>query len=276
MKTYTIPKLKALAREQGYKMIALENAQGERVVSFNQINKSTDKQFDVIVTRLKSELQPDGVYFILMAHNISKARNPDRYPITKGKVEPEVLAEAEKKSLPLTPVIIEKAENVLSWESAVEMNKTIAEQAARIKQLEFENDQLQAQLDEEPDALEEDNSGGGLVGAFKDMIPSLTPMLDRYFTLQEKKLDLDLLKLQNGTAKQATKGTERKPIVPGTQGHLDLIEFYFKKSETDETGGFEKKLNAELDKLEQADPELYQVTLKALGMDEEEEEQNGE
>ena len=102
MKTYKITDLKRLAAEQGYKLAALENSQGVRILPFNQIKKSITLQLDKIPIRLKSELQDDGVYWVLMAHSINTAKNPDRYPIVKGKVNPEDLKEAEKKTMPLT------------------------------------------------------------------------------------------------------------------------------------------------------------------------------
>jgi hypothetical protein len=283
MKTYNWTQLKNLVKEQSYKMAALQNQQGERIVPFNAYKKNTtnlDAQFNLFQTRLKNEMNPDGVYFVLLAHSINHAKDAHPYAIVKGKVKPEDLAEAEKKALPLTQAvtIVQPGENVLSWEKAVEMNKTIADQAAKIAQLEFEIKALNQSIAdyESEEGLSEPEPVSNTVTFFKEALPSLSAMADRFFNLEEKKLDLKVLELQNkgssksnGHAAKDTSGAKRKPIVPGTQDHLNLIEHYFN---TDQ----DEKRDAELDKLQAVNPKLYQDVLKTLELEEEEEEEEEE
>ena len=67
MKTYSINQLKKLAKEQGYKLAALENQTGKRLQSFNKLTTKVDTQLNTIATRLQSEIYEDGIYTILLS-----------------------------------------------------------------------------------------------------------------------------------------------------------------------------------------------------------------
>lgn len=272
MKTYKITDLKRLAAEQGYKLAALENSQGVRILPFNQIKKSITLQLDKIPIRLKSELQDDGVYWVLMAHSINTAKNPDRYPIVKGKVNPEDLKEAEKKTMPLTPTveIVTKSQEVLTWDAALEMQKKMSaleiENAIlkdKVNKLEIEIEEYES--DDEQGALNEQPSTSQNIFKFLgESITGLTPVLDRYFDLQERKLKLEELRVQQKPSVKRPVKQGIKPIVAGTQEHLNLIEHYFNQNN-------DEKLFAELDKLEEVNPELYKAVCEKLQIEEEEE-----
>lgn len=275
MKTYTFDDLKKIAREQGYKLAALENMNGEKIVSFNKINKPIEDHLKIIQTRLKSDIHPSGVYNVCLSHSISKNRTPDRYAVTKGNVSAELLEEIENKNIPVSPVIVEKNPDVLTWDSAIQMNKTIAEQAARISQLEFENsalqlrvEELEIELEEEGEGLTEGTQGQGTIGAVKDLITNLTPGLDKWLEIEKEKLELRkmevLLKHQGRPSGTRTK-PKIKEIVPGSQEHLKLIQML--AGMDDEISG--AKLDKELDKLQAANPALYEQVCNELGLFEE-------
>lgn len=261
MKTYTLSQLKGIARDQGYKLAALETPDGNRIASFNQLKVKVDKHLDTLFNRLKADVNPDGVYNILLAHSISKTKTPDRYAITKGKVNQDTLSEAERR-MPLTPVIIEKQPNVLSWDKALEMQQTIANQQSEIAQLKMTVQMLETQLQEEE--LEEGEAQGqmqqnDLFSFLKEAVPSVIAAADRYFDLEEKKLGIaEQRKLNgktNGTRKQFTQ------IEAGTQPQLDLIDSLYKNNQ-------DAQMNRELDRLEEVNPELYKQVIARLGLDE--------
>lgn len=275
MKLYKIPELKRLAKEQGYKMAALEGPDGNRILNFNQIKNKIDLQLDLIPTRLKAEINPDGVYYVLMAHNIHASKTPHRYPISKGKVNAEELAEVERKIIPLTPVeVIPQTPQVLTWAQALAYQEQIANLKAQVNKLEFENNELHKQVTEleaeleETDTLQEGQQPNNTITFLKEALPSLTPILDRYFDTENRKLDLEALKLQGKTKSAPAapkKGTERREIIPGSQEHLNLIEYYYNKE-------MDQEMNRELDKLEKANPETYLQVIEKLGLQEEGEE----
>jgi hypothetical protein len=274
MKTYTFAQLRKLCRDQDYKMAALQGPQGDRVVPFNQYKKTgsnLEGQFKIIETRLKAEHNPDGVYFVLLAYNIKSAQNPQSFPITKGKVTPEDLSEAEKKTITLSPVVFEKPENILSHDAALKYMQEISDLKTQVATLQMQlNSALQTieeyELEEEENELAEGESKNPLLKMLGDALPTITQTLDRHYDLQEKKLHLEELRL-NGKTNGGAPGPQRKEILPGSQEHLDVIEMYWEKEKDLEN---QPRLNKELDKLQAANPDLYKKVLDKLGISEEE------
>ena len=269
MKTYSNNQLKKLIKEQGYKLAALENQQGKRLQAFNKLITKCETQLNTIAQRLQSEIYEDGIYCILLSRTINGMQDADRYNIIKGELKPEHIELKEP------PIIHTKAEEVLTWSSALQMQQQISNLTAEVKQLKFENNLLQSQLDamdEEEDNLSE-NTNSNLneitksptLSFLSETIPSLLPIVDKYFEQEERKLKLKELELQ---MKKAPATPIRKPIQIGSQNHLNIIEHYFKTNQDD-------KLSKELDKLEQFNFALYQEVCKKLNIEiEEEDEQN--
>lgn len=262
-------------------MAALEDSNGQRILAFNQAHKvKIGKHLEKIPQRLDADTRPDGVYYVLMAYNISGTKTPDRYPLVKGKVEPEVLAEAEKKIMPLTPVqIVNPEPAVRGWDEALADKQAIANLTSEVERLKNENSRLTAQVEELEAELEEADQGGQLaegavnptVAFLKEQSPTLIALADRYFGLQEKRLELDALKLNGGSVRSSAgrkQSATRRPMVPGSPPHLQLIRHYFSQ-------GNDARMNAELDKLEQANPEAYAAITAELGLEDEGGEQNG-
>lgn len=265
MKTYTEKQIKSMAANQGYKFAALENLNGERLVSFNAYNKPVMKQLDTITLRLKAEAIPDGLYYVLFAHSIAKMKNPDRYAIQKGKVTQEAITMAESRT-PQTLILQDKTPEVLTWKEALAMKEEIANLRAENARLQAELTQALEELDEEPEEISEGSPRGwdGITTMLKDSAPGILSLFEKHLELRERRLNLDEMKLSGSKPKQK----QRKPIVPGTQEHMNVIEYYFKE-------GKEEKLNAELDRLQEVNQELYKQVLDRLGIEEEGEEQAG-
>lgn len=273
MKTYSITQLKKLAKEQGYKLAALENSTGKRLQSFNKLTTKIDTQLTTISNRLKSEIYEDGIYTILLSRTINNMQDPDRYEIVKGILKPENIA------VTISEQVTPKAHEVLTWEGALKMQQEIADLRGQVQQLKFENNLLQSELDS-IDETETDLAEGtqhptelksGTQTFLSETLPSLLPILDKYFEQEDKKLDLKKMEL---AAKTKTRVQPiRKPIVTGSQEHLNIIEHYYKTNN-------EEKFDKELDKLEAYSEPLYIEVCKKLGIvieneeEEEQEEQN--
>lgn len=261
MKTYSIAEIKKIASEQGYKLCALEDSNGKRLQPYNTYKVDVKKQLDIITTRLKSELFADGIYYCCLSQTINKSKNPDKYPIAKGVVK---LNESQQNIQ--TPVYIQNpVENVLSWESALKFQSEIAELKSRVRELELENNMLSAQLEEAENEipLSDEGKENSTLTFLKETLPSVVPMLDRYFDLEEKKLNLIGLKNKVEPKPQHSRTTERKEIIVGSQDHLNIIEFYFNKDKHQE-------LDRELDKLQEYDENLYIQVCNKLGIELEE------
>lgn len=272
MKTFTFAQLRKLCKDQDYKMAALQGPQGDRIVPFNQYKKNgsnLEGQFKIMETRLKADHNPDGVYFVLLAYNIKSAQNPQSFAITKGKVSPEDLAESEKKSLPVTPAIIVPDNKVLSWEGALKYQQDISDLKTENARLQMELNQANLRIEElesEEELSDEAPAQNNVLSFLKDALPNFMPLADKYFETENRKLDLKEMELRTKTnGQKAPKQVRRKEIIPASQEHLNLIEHYFKQDN-------EERLNQELDKLEQANPEIYRAVMERLGIGLEEEE----
>lgn len=246
MKVYTFTELKAIAKDQGYQTAALDNTNGERLLSFNTVKtKDVNQQLAAIEKRLKAEIFPDGFYNVLFALSPHKQKNADVYIIRKGKAEKESLNEPA----PPPTVIIEKKEpNVLSWEQALILHKELADLRAENQSLKEKIEDLETQLDEEPEqtSLSDSNSFGSLL---KEHAPTLMAIADKFFSLEERKISVEEKKLDLRNANPFTK-QQPKQIVIGSKEHLALIEMHYKN-------GNEEKMNNELNKLKDVNEDLY-------------------
>lgn len=266
MKTYNIAELKKIAKEQGYKRAALEGADSTRHLSFNAMTVKVDKQLDNIFTRLKSDVLPEGVYNVLMAHSIAKSNTPDRFVITKGKVSPEVVQAAAAQPQIIIKEV-EKATSVLTWEKALEMQNTISKLTAENETLKFQNNELQKQIEELEAEADESEGGGlsegaqGLASILKEQAPVLTALAERYFDLEEKKINLRAQQ-KPSTPPQGGKRFKRadSQMEIGSKQHLDYIEKLFNEDS--------ELLDSELDKLEAYNYQLYKEVMDKLGLTE--------
>ena len=265
MKTYSITQLKKLSKEQGYKFAACENSQGKRLQSFNTMNVKIDTQLQSISNRLNSEIYEDAIYTILLCRTINTRTDPDRYQVVKGVLK--------KEEIPInTPIVLEqKAAEVLTWEGALKMQQEISNLKSEVQTLKFENNLLQSELDniEENEGLAEGEQKtadlkSGAQTFLSETIPQFLPLLDRFFDMEEKKLNLRKLEIE----KKQTKQAQRKPIIIGSQDHLNIIEHYYNKND-------EEKLAAELDKLEMKFPDIYMQVCKKLDIEIDEETEEG-
>lgn len=273
MKTYTIPELKRIVKEQNYKTACLENAQGEKVWNFNAVKQDIFKHLDGIEKRMKAEITPDGVYFVCLANSVTKQKSPDRYPITKGNVSVEMLKPMSEKNS--VQIIHDKSHEVLTWKEALANAQELAELRAENASLKKQVIDLEAELNELPELEEQPGMMESGVSFLKEQAPVITSILDEYFKVKNRSLDIEEKKLGlNGHNKQTngqqTQKRKFKPLVTGSQEHVNYI-MALSKNEANED-----KLNVELDKLEAVNEELYKKVCEALGMstEEEQEEQN--
>lgn len=278
IKTYTFPELKKIAKEQGYKMACLENQNGDRVQPYNKYDKTGKKletQFSTIQNRLKSDIVPEGVYYVCFSQTITQSKNPDRYSIIKGdlKKNPSLLEEKPTITNPKETVIVHtKAEEVLSWDAALALHKEISELKSDNARLKAENEQLMAEIESLESEIDEENEGlqenktSDVVGFLKETLPSLTGLLQEHFNVRNKELELmqegKYIKQQTVSKPESKKRVIKPQIQIGSQEHLNLIEEFF-------TNGNEPMLNLHLDMLEKANPELYRAVCERLGIVEE-------
>lgn len=267
MKIYKINELKGLAKKAGYKMAALEDSSGKRLLPFNRINVTLDKQFGTIDDKLKSELVADGIYYVVMSNSIAGCKQPDRFAVNKGKVTEEQMQKAEN-----TPIVIHsRAEETLSLSESIDMIRENANLKAENEVLKKTISELEAELEEAELNEGAEEKQPAWATFLMEQAPVLTGLANEYFAQNKRKLDLEERKIEMGVTGGSSKGRRikerikgRVEIVPGSQQHLDLIEKYFNEDN-------DEKLNIQLDKLEAANPDLYAKVCERLGIEIEEE-----
>lgn len=256
MKVYSIAQLKKIAKDQGYKTACLETSQGDKALGYNQQGK-TDvlKQLQAIEKRLEAEILPNGNYYVCLAHNIPRQKNPDKYLIQKGENIPLTENTSVIHSQP-TP-------EVLTWSEALKLHQELAQLREENNTLKKEKTALELRISElENEELEEE--GGPLpvvdsLGNFlKEQSPTILGALDKYFETKNRALDIEEKKigLIQSKAPQARRTVK---FEPGSPHHLTLIEHYYNK-------GMNDKLNEELDKLEAHSPEKYKEVMTKLNI----------
>ncbi len=271
MKTFTFPELKKIAVKQGYKLASLENDQGERLQFNNTLKTKIDTHLRTLEERLKSDLYPNGVYYICFAQSINKARNPDKYPIVKGKITKELSEQLTVRETNKPQIITTVHTDVLTYEQALKMQQTISDLRADVKSLQLENEYLKQEIadmeNEEPELQEGNKTVSNIKSFLDESLPSIMSVADKFFANQDRKLALEEKKLD--MKKTVVHTAKRTLIEPGSQEHLALIRSL--NTSKDPTSG--ERLNKELDKLEVANHAMYLKLCEELGITEEEEEE---
>jgi len=270
-KKYSFTQIKSICKEQGYKLACLENAEGERIVPNNAIKINVHKHIAFIQSRLKNEIFQDGVYYVCLSHNINSSRNPDRYPIVKGKLNDNTSVQRQPEVIVQT-----HAESVLSWDQALAMQKEISDLKSELAKFKYENNELAKKVEELESELDELEDEEGLkepvqktgleqgIEFLKESAPMFDSVLTKYFDLKERELSLKEkghISNSNTHDEKKTKTEHRRvKIDPGSENHIAQIRHYHSQNNED-------RLNEELDKLEEANPELYKQLCEELGLE---------
>lgn len=262
-KIYKFPELKSMCKAQGYKLACMENSQGIKVETNNNIKTNVEKHLSVLESRLKQEIYPDGVYYVCLARTIQQSHNPHKYAICKGKIDKSNLP-AINDRVNITTI----QPDVLTWEKALEYNQTINELKYEIKRkddeisaLKLENSELLLDVEEED---EPENKGllgeNGILakaGSFlKEQSPLFMRYLDKHFELKERQLALQ----ENKGTGNGKRQFKKQEIEIGSKEHLAYIELLVKNNN-------QEQMDIELDKLEQVNPDLYKQVCENLGIE---------
>lgn len=268
MQTYTLKEIKAIAKEQGYSFACLFNNEGDKIVNFNNTKQNILDKLIEIEKKLNSKIISDGVYFVGLANKLGKGQHIDKLAVLKGSN----LAQGNQQGT----VIIQQAqpaESILSYAAALDYQKQISSLEYDNKFLKQQNDLLQKKINEleselkEVETLSESSENkGGLTDLIKDsggilkgLAEAALPALDRYFDIQQKRIELEEKKLMLTAPKKQQAPAAPKQIEIGSKEHLQLIE----KAYNDEN---EEELNKHLDALEQHLPDLYLQVMEKLNL----------
>ena len=270
LKEYSQRELENLCKD--YKYVGVQDVNGNKIQPFNQYGVNVKDHLKKCFKRMESEAVPVGYYYFCFSNSPRQSQNPDKFIFKKGNVSQDMLSDNSKHFFVQNG---NTKQDLLSVQSALGYITQIAELktennrlAMENKALIDENTVLKAELEEAERSAEaeeglSDKGGMNGVGEFlKDQSPALMGIAERFFDLQEKKLDY-LTKRDLSRPKQNPASKKRiLKMEIGSEQHLDLIRKLY-------NAGNDEKMNKELDKLEEKNPEAYQAILTELNLNEE-------
>lgn len=261
LKEYSIKDVEQ--RIENYRLVKMVDFNENEVYPFNQPTLSAKDQLKRIIKRFNSDMIPDGYYFIYCCINTRRSKNPDKFLIKKGNPQ-----QPENKTVTINkPNELSKNE-IISVTAALDYITQIANLKNEITRLELENKtlkeecaELSAELEElqDNDGLNDNQTTGNSVTEYlKETAPTLIALADRYFNLQEKKIQLEANK-QTFKRIAPKKPINKETLKIGSAEHIELIKKLYNESNTE-------ALDKELDKLEQQNPEQYEILCNELNL----------
>lgn len=221
------PELEAAIRYTDPKHVKLTDQEGDTIVPFNTNVNKISLTDNIKKIQKKLATGADGVYIIIAQPHMGK--NVKRYQFLFGKgayslsenipsPTPPTARERNESALSVDKALenVEKSarsaseaeylkrENVKLEKEITELKEKLSDKEAEIKSLESKvkdlqdaNDELNESLEEED---EEENKAPWWMSGLQELAPQITPVLDRFFDIQEKKLKLEETKFlsQNG------------------------------------------------------------------------------
>jgi len=234
-----------------------------------------------IRNKLEREM-PAGDYIIECAYDAAK-KNVHQYAFTKtvdyvapephikplGNTEFDANKFSQKMDKSLIDLIKQNAELSSENKFLMQQNGMLSE---RVKSLEQQVETLMEEHDEQPVALSE---GERLLNAANQIIPVALPMLDKYFELQNKKLDLMYQQGRQQPQSHPAQGIPRKipanRVQQNTQEQnqeseqqyaqqLAALDQLFNSGQDDEANGY-------LEQIAAVNPDLYNRICRDLNLE---------
>ena len=251
----TLSDFEKIQEKAKYKFICLCDTSNDFVVKYNNPSLPYEKRFTEIKNLLTSDALPDGNYFIKCKTSHYKDAKEMTYPIEKGE------GITELKECAPDRVEMEEKPHILTYESALEMER-------RIIDLESENSQLAKELEEitekcerlegelkeaEAEALSE-GEGNTLMTFIQESAPTIAQMFDRHYSVKEKELELLELQLKGKTQQPPQMQQAQLPTIEETLANIDTL---LDSEEIDENQRAQGVAN-QMAILSELDPEIYE------------------
>lgn len=264
LKEYSKKEIEDLAKE--YKLVAVFDTNDKRIKGYNNYQKPIKEHLAECFKRLSSPAVADGYYYFCFTTTPAHTKEPDKYLYLKGQANPQALSEMNNQPT-------QSKNDLISVQSALNYITEIANLKVQVSTLEMEvkrlkeeNAELAAELEtSEEEGLSQEKPSDTLT-YLKESAPAFLAIAERYFNIEEKKLDHQIKTQQSAPIQQQPikkRVIKKFEFAPGSEQHLNLIRSYYKAEN-------ETALNIELDKLETANPEVYKQIITELNLVEDE------
>lgn len=274
----TIAKIDAVIKSRQYPFFRLLDGNRNVIVPNKRPGKKDLNEYlrhwDFIKHKLQNEL-PVGVYILECFYDVGRKTSYD-YTIDKKEdnPEPQILQPLNDKKI--TAMTEEKYLQLLEENSELQTQKNVLMMEVKMLQEKVAN--LESELSESEDLADESQNGFG--GGMTALMPTLTPMLEKYFAQRDRELDLKekifnkklskpkikIRRLPDQQEQQAhNNGQQSEHNQQSNQDYQMLVQQLAGLLETDPDNA-----NLQLDAIQQNHPDVYNQLLIDLNLESDE------
>lgn len=188
----TLEQFKKINEDQQYKHIGLFNKNGDPLVRFNSTNKGPKERLEMIEKRLSSPSLTDEYYVIKGKNNTQGDTISDEYIIENEKI---TMSENNNAPQTLNGHVSPVGNKVYNFKEGIELNSKLIRLEIENKYLETRIKELENTIKDLEDQLEEttlldENKENPIQDFLTETIKTAAPLLDKYFELKERKIQL--------------------------------------------------------------------------------------
>jgi hypothetical protein len=272
MEIIQLKDLHKIAKENSFKFICLDDADGNRIVPVNTpaTKLTIEGNINKIKAALNKPINKPGKYKVTFSERQGSNVKQHEYYLIKSAQ----LSDVHHANHVVIHEPQERIERALSFDKAIELNGELANLRAerlylleQIKQLQEMNEELEQEIDKlESEASQlSETPKSTIVDTLKEYAPSIFAYLDKSLQIKEQELS------QNKTAPAPvpTQPPAPRKITPGSDEHLRIIELLLNKEDY-------INLGKQLEKVKAMNEELYYMLLEKYNLTFDENNDKGE
>ena len=179
---------------------------------------ATPKDLKAKITQVKKFLQnlPDDLYII----NFKISPRGDTFPYEYIKGKP-ILSEGPTPSPQIIPIYQNNLEKFQTLEEWKKQERLINDLQKELELLKFK-DQLKSTLSENQEAPK-----NNLIGFAETILPNVMPVLDKFFELRERELNIKEQQLKRAPAPKIVKTKQHIQVPePGQPGYTEYLQMF--------------------------------------------------
>ena len=179
---------------------------------------ATPKDLKAKITQVKKFLQnlPDDLYII----NFKISPRGDTFPYEYIKGKP-IISEAQTPGPQIIPIYQNNLEKFQTLEEWKKQERLINDLQKELELLKFK-DQLKSTLSENQEAPK-----NNLIGFAETILPNVMPVLDKFFELRERELNIKEQQLKRAPAPKIVKTKQHIQVPePGQPGYTEYLQMF--------------------------------------------------
>lgn len=179
---------------------------------------ATPKDLKAKIAQVKKFLQnlPDDLYII----NFKISPRGDTFPYEYIKGKP-ILSEAQTPGTQIIPIYQNNLEKFQTLEEWKKQERLINDLQKELELLKFK-DQLKSTLSENQEAPK-----NNLIGFAETILPNVMPVLDKFFELRERELNIKEQQLKRAPAPKIVKQKQHIQVPePGQPGYTEYLQMF--------------------------------------------------